>query len=160
MIRLFILHRYKLFAVKRRLIFYSRNPLIFKKQKILKNMKILIITIIFIVVILYTHRRHCTNDPLTLSGRKVRCVRNYKNKYHIQIKFFIWGWIDVTYSTILDSTFNYFPEFKTEEDAKAFLRQLNESILDPQKRGTVKIQTYIKDYVGNKTEIETVEEEE
>ena len=123
-------------------------------------MKILIITIIFIVVILYTHRYNCKNHPLMISGKKVRCVRNYKNKYHIQIKFPIWGWIDVTFSTILDSTFYYFPEFRTEKDAKSFLRQLNESILDPQKRGTVKIQTYIKDYVGNKTEIETVEEME
>lgn len=113
-------------------------------------MKILIITIIFIVVMLLLHRRHCKNDPLTLSGKKVRCVRNYKNKYHIQIKFPIWGWVDVTFSTILDSTFNYFPEFKTEKDAKSFLKQLNGSLLNPQKRGTVEVQMYIKDYSGNK----------
>lgn len=100
------------------------------------------------------------NDPLTISGKMVRCVRNYKNKYRIQIKFPIWGWIDVTFNAILDSTFCYFPEFKTEKDAKSFLRQLNGSLLDPQKRGTVKIQMYIRDYTGNKTEIETGEEKE
>ena len=123
-------------------------------------MEILFITIIFIVVMIYMHRRHCTNDPLTISGKKVRCVRNYKNKYHIQIKFPIWGWIDVTYSTILDSTFYYFPEFKTEKDAKSFLRQLNGSLLDPQKRGTVQVQMYIRDYAGNKKHFGEEEEME
>jgi hypothetical protein len=122
-------------------------------------MKILIITIIFIVVILYTHRRHCTNDPLTISGRKVRYISNYKNKYRAQIKFPIWGWLDVTYSCILDSRFNYFPEFETREKAENFLMQLNDSMLDPNMRGSVKIQTYTKDYSGNKKHFVEKEEE-
>ena len=51
--------------------FYSRNPLILKKQQISKNMKILFITIVLIVVMLYMHRRHCTNDPLMITGKKL-----------------------------------------------------------------------------------------
>lgn len=123
-------------------------------------MKILIITIIFIVVILYTHRRHCTNDPLMISGKKIRYISNYKNKYRAQIRFPIWGWLDVTYSCILDSRFNYFPEFETRERAENFLMQLNDSMLDPNMRGSVKIQTYTKDYSGNKKHFVEKEEEE
>ena len=123
-------------------------------------MKILIITIVFIVVILYTHRRHCTNDPLMISGKKIRYISNYKNKYRAQIKFPIWGWLDVTYSCILDSRFNYFPEFETRERAENFLMQLNDSMLDPNIRGSVKIQTYTKDYSGNKKHFGEKEEEE
>lgn len=123
-------------------------------------MKILIITIVFIAIILYTHRRHCTNDPLMISGKKIRYISNYKNKYRAQIKFPIWGWLDVTYSCILDSRFNYFPEFETREKAKNFLMQLNDSMLDPNMRGSVKIQTYTKDYSGNKKHFVEKEEEE
>lgn len=123
-------------------------------------MKIIIITIVFIVVMLYMHRRHCTNDPLMITGKKIRYISNYKNKYRAQIKFPIWGWLDVTYSCILDSSFNYFPEFKTEKEAKTFLKQLNGSLIDPQKRGTVKVQMYIRDYAGNKKHFGEEEEME
>lgn len=115
---------------------------------------IIFISIIVIFVALMIHRNHCESGPIKISGKQIRYVRNYKNKLRAQVKFPLWGWIDVTYSKIIDSVFDRFPEFKTEEEAKSFLKRLKDSTVDPNKEDTVIVETYIKDYSGNKNHFE------
>ena len=112
---------------------------------------IIFISILLIIAVLGIYRSHCENSPIKISGKQVRYVRNYKNKLRAQVKFPLWGWIDVTYSKIIDSTFDHFPEFKTEDEAKEFLKQLKESMVDPNEKDTVIVETYFRDYSGNKS---------
>ena len=111
---------------------------------------IIFISIILIISALGIYRNHCENSPIKISGKRVRYVRNYKNRFRAQVKFPLWGWVDVTYSKIIDSTFDRFPEFRTEDEAKEFLKQLKESMVDPNKKDTVIVETYFRDYSGNK----------
>lgn len=113
------------------------------------------ISVIIILAIVLLYRNYCENGPVKISGKKIRYVRNYKNKFRAQIKFPLWGWLDVTNSEILDSTFDRFPEFRTEEAAKNFLKRLKNSMVNPDKKDTVIVETYIKDYSGNKNHFES-----
>ena len=104
---------------------------------------IIFIGIILIIAVLGIYRDHCQNGPVKISGRQIRYVRNYKNRLRAQVKFPIWGWVDVTYSKIVDSAiFDRFHEFKTEKEAKEFLEQLKKSLVDPNKKDTVIIHSY------------------
>lgn len=118
---------------------------------------IIFISTILILAALGIYRNCCENNPVKISGKQVRYVRNYKNKLRAQVKFPLWGWIDVTYNKIIDSTFDVFPEFKTEDKAKEFLKQLKKSIVDPNKKDTVIVETYFRDYSGNKKHFEEEE---
>lgn len=110
----------------------------------MEKLKIILYIIgILLLAAFIFHRNYCENSPIKITGRRIRYVKNYKNRLRAQVKFPIWGWIDVTNKKIKDSIFDSLPEFKTEGEVEIFLNQLKES-------NNVYIEKYIRDYSGKK----------